>query len=70
MSDTVFDLNDIEHEPSDAQLSSLMQAVAQEARNKAEAARNVLQQNVQSAIQQAVRQAREIHCPPRRSDHA
>lgn len=70
MSDTVFDLNDIEHEPSDAQLSSLMQAVAQEARNKAETARNVLQQNVQSAIQQAVRQAREIHCPPRRSDHA
>ncbi|MDD3483763.1 hypothetical protein [Azovibrio restrictus] len=61
MSDTVFDLNDIEHEPSDAQLSSLMQAVAQEARNKAETARNVLQQNVQSAIQQAVRQAREIH---------
>lgn len=61
MSDTVFDLNDIEHEPSDAQLSSLMQAVAQEARNKAETARNVLQQNMQSAIQQAVRQAREIH---------
>ncbi|WP_026688239.1 hypothetical protein [Azovibrio restrictus] len=61
MSDTVFDLNDIEHEPSDAQLSSLMQAVAQEARNKAETARNVLQQNVQSAIQQAVRQARETH---------
>lgn len=61
MSDTVFDLNDIEHEPSDAQLSSLMQAVAQEARNKAETARNVLQQNVQSAIQLAVRQAREIH---------
>lgn len=61
MSDTVFDLNDIEHEPSDARLSSLMQAVAQEARNKAETARNVLQQNVQSAIQQAVRQARETH---------
>lgn len=60
MSDTVFDLNDIEHEPSDAQLSALMQAVALEARSKAEAARGLLQQNVQAAIQQAVRQAREI----------
>jgi hypothetical protein len=60
MDDTVFDLNDIEHEPSDAQLSALMQAVALEARSKAEAARRLLQQNVQAAIQQAVRQAREI----------
>lgn len=34
-----FDLNDIEHEPSDEQLASLMEAEAAEARRKARIAR-------------------------------
>lgn len=34
-----FDLNDIENEPSDEQLEALMEAVATEARSRADAAR-------------------------------
>lgn len=34
-----FDLNDIEHEPTDEQLDALMKAVAQEASKRAETAR-------------------------------
>lgn len=37
-----FDLNDIQHEPSDQQLDALMESVATEARRRAEAAREQL----------------------------
>jgi len=37
-----FDLNDIEHEPSDEQLETLMNSVAAEAQRRAECARQEL----------------------------
>jgi hypothetical protein len=37
-----FDLNDIEHEPTDRQLESLMESVAEEARKRAEMARQTM----------------------------
>lgn len=37
-----FDLNDIQHEPSDQQLDALMESVATEARRRAEVAREQL----------------------------
>ena len=37
-----FDLNDIEHEPTDRQLESLMESVAEEARKRAEMARQMM----------------------------
>ena len=41
-----FDLNDIEHEPSDEQLEALMNAVAIEANRRAELARVALMQRL------------------------
>jgi hypothetical protein len=37
-----FDLNDIEHEPTDEQLAALMEAVAEEARRRGALARSEL----------------------------
>lgn len=48
-----FDLNDIQHEPTDAQLDSLMQAVAEEARRRAAAAQADLMQRLSAAIEAA-----------------
>lgn len=45
-----FDLNDIEHEPSDEQLESLMNAVAIEANRRAELARVVLMQRLREDL--------------------
>lgn len=45
-----FDLNDIEHEPTDAQLASLMEAVAQEAQRKAEVAHTELMARLRAEI--------------------
>ena len=49
-----FDLNDIEHEPSDAQLESLMQAVAAEAKRRADLARQALMATVRAEIAAAL----------------
>lgn len=46
-----FDLNDIEHELSDEQLASLMAAVAEEARRKAEIARAELMRRLRTEIE-------------------
>ena len=48
-----FDLNDIEHEPSDEQLESLMIAVATEARRRSESARQELMRRLRADIAQA-----------------
>ena len=45
-----FDLNDIQHEPSDAQLESLMNSVALEANQRAELAREALMQRLREDI--------------------
>ena len=45
-----FDLNDTEREPSDEQLAALMEAVAEEARRRAEVAREVLSCRLREAI--------------------
>ncbi|MEI6333202.1 MAG: hypothetical protein WCS87_01465 [Methylococcaceae bacterium] len=45
-----FDLNDIEHEPSDEQLEALMNAVAIEANRRAELARVVLMQRLREDL--------------------
>lgn len=45
-----FDLNDIEHEPSDEQLASLMAAVAEEAQRKAALARTELMARLRAEI--------------------
>ena len=45
-----FDLNDIEHEPSDEQLASLMTAVAAEAKRKAALARDELMARLRAEI--------------------
>jgi hypothetical protein len=45
-----FDLNDIQHEPTDAQLESLMNSVATEARRRAELAREALMQRLRDDI--------------------
>lgn len=52
-----FDLNDIQHEPSDEQLAALMLSVAYEANLRAELARNELMQKLRAEIAQA-------HCRP------
>ena len=46
-----FDLNDIEHEPTDEQLDALMTSVAMEARRRAEAARRELMVRLQAEIE-------------------
>jgi hypothetical protein len=55
MSSPSFDLNDIEHEPSDEQLRALMDAVAIEANRRAEAARVALMKRLREDIQLASR---------------
>jgi hypothetical protein len=45
-----FDLNDIEHEPTDRQLESLMESVAEEARRRAEMARQTMMARLRAEI--------------------
>ena len=45
-----FDLNDIQHEPTDAQLEILMNSVATEANRRAEIARQQLMQRLRDDI--------------------
>jgi hypothetical protein len=45
-----FDLNDIQHEPTDQQLEALMMLVAVEARRRAEAARKALMARLRAEI--------------------
>jgi hypothetical protein len=45
-----FDLNDIQHEPTDEQLKALMSAVATEANRRAELARETLMQRLRDDI--------------------
>ncbi len=45
-----FDLNDIQHEPTDAQLESLMKSVATEANRRAELAKTALMQRLREQI--------------------
>jgi len=45
-----FDLNDIQHEPTDAQLESLMNSVATEVSRRAELARVALMQRLREDI--------------------
>jgi hypothetical protein len=45
-----FDLNDIQHEPTDEQLESLMQAVAAEASRRAEQSRRDLMRRLREDI--------------------
>ena len=45
-----FDLNDIEHEPTDRQLESLMESVAEEARRRAELARQTMLARLRAEI--------------------
>lgn len=45
-----FDLNDIQHEPTDAQLEALMNSVATEANRRAEVAREALMQRLRDEI--------------------
>lgn len=46
-----FDLNDIRHEPTDAQLDALMTLVSTEARRRAEAARRELMVRLRAEIE-------------------
>jgi hypothetical protein len=55
-----FDLNDIEHEPTDRQLESLMEPVAEEARKRAEVARQTMLSRLHAEIV-AARQRQENH---------
>lgn len=50
-----FDLNDIQHEPTDAQLKALMNSVALEAKRRAELARVALMQRLRDDIAAANR---------------
>ena len=45
-----FDLNDTQHEPTDAQLESLMNSVATEANRRAELAKAALMQRLREEI--------------------
>nr|MBF0222231.1 hypothetical protein [Desulfobulbaceae bacterium] len=45
-----FDLNDIRHEPTDSQLESLMDSVAQEAKRRADLAAEALMQRLRDDI--------------------
>jgi hypothetical protein len=49
-----FDLNDIDHEPTDAQLAALMNAVAAEARRRAAAAREEMMRRLQAELREAM----------------
>ena len=48
-----FDLNDIEHEPTDEQLAALMEAVAEEARRRGDLARREMMTRLQAALDAA-----------------
>jgi hypothetical protein len=50
-----FDLNDIQHEPTDAQLESLMNSVAIEAKRRAKSAQEVLMRRLRDDITAANR---------------
>ena len=50
-----FDLNDIQHEPSDAQLQALMNSVAAEANRRSALAQEVLMQRLRNEIAAANR---------------
>ena len=45
-----FDLNDIQHEPTDAQLETLMKSVAAEAKRRADLAKEALMQRLRDDI--------------------
>jgi hypothetical protein len=49
-----FDLNDIEHEPTDAQLAALMEAVAVEARRRGALVRAELLANLKAGLAAAM----------------
>lgn len=51
MQSEYFDLNDIRHEPTDAQLDALMASVSTEARRRAEAARRELMVRLRAEIE-------------------
>ena len=53
MTDDSFDLNDISREPSDEQLSALMECVAMAARQRAGDARAAMMQKLEDAIADA-----------------
>ena len=50
MDDNRFDLNDIQHEPSDEQLDDLMRAVAAEASRRAGQARQLMMARLREAV--------------------
>ena len=50
MDEAHFDLNDIEHEPTDAQLDALMKSVAEEVARRAKIANDAFMQNLRAAI--------------------
>ena len=52
-----FDLNDIEHEPTDEQLAALMEAVAVEARRRNELAKQELMDHLRAGIAAAMAEA-------------
>ncbi|AUB84067.1 hypothetical protein [Candidatus Thiodictyon syntrophicum] len=49
-----FDLNDIEHEPTDEQLAALMESVAEEARRRGDLARRISMERLQAALDAAM----------------
>ncbi len=53
MADPNFDLNDIQHEPSDEQLDFLMESVAEKARQRALLARQALMVRLREDIARA-----------------
>jgi len=55
MQSEYFDLNDIQHEPTDQQLETLMMSVSVEARRRAEAARKELMERLRAEIAAANR---------------
>jgi len=55
MQSKYFDLNDIQHEPTDAQLKSLMKSVAYEVNQRAQLAREALMKRLRDDIAAANR---------------
>ncbi len=56
-----FDLNDIKHEPSDEQLTALMEAVASEARRRGEIARKTCMAELRAGLKEANRRSQHDH---------
>lgn len=54
-----FDLNDIDREPTDEQLASLMDAVAREARRRSAAAFDAMMLRLDADLAQAIKNAPE-----------